>query len=95
MIEIGKILDLKKTKEFLRVEFEEEDVFIETLIEASEIYLKNATGKDFNSENNLAVLYCSILVNDWYSNRELVIQGSVSNKVRFSLQSILLQLKLM
>lgn len=87
------IIDLEAVKEFLRVDYEEEDALIESLIIASEMYLKNATGKEFTSKNELAVLYCKVLIGDWYNNRELMANKNVSEKVKFTLQSILLQLQ--
>ncbi|WP_300924838.1 head-tail connector protein [uncultured Clostridium sp.] len=87
------IIELKDAKEFLKVDYDDEDSIIEDLIIAAEIYLKSATGKDFTNENKLAVLYCKVLINEWYNNRELIYKKSESDKVRFTLQSILLQLK--
>lgn len=87
------ILKLEETKEFLKVDYEDEDIFIEGLIQASQQYLKNATGKEFDSSHTLAKLYCRVLVNEWFSDRKLMQDQKVSDKVRFTLQSILLQLK--
>lgn len=87
------LLDIEDVKLFLKVDYEDEDSFIENLILAAESYLKNATGKQFTKANTLAVLYCNVLIEEWYNNRDLMEQKSTSNKVRFVLQSILLQLK--
>lgn len=91
------ILDLEETKSWLRVDGLEEDITIGMLIGASEEYLKNATGKEFESNNNLAKLFCLILVSDWYENRELVMTTSlgrsVSEKIRRTVESMLLQLQ--
>lgn len=90
------ILTLEETKGFLKVDYEDEDIFIEGLIQASQQYLKNATGKEFDTTNELAKLYCMVLVNEWFKNRDFMQEKTsdkVSDKVRFTLQSILLQLK--
>lgn len=87
------ILNLDDAKRFLQVDYDEEDTIIESLIVACELYLKNATDKNFTSKNELAVLYCKVLINEWYNNRELMGQKTVSEKVRFTLQSILFQLQ--
>lgn len=87
------IMDLDDAKAFLKVDYNDEDLTIESLIMASEMYLKNATGKEFTNKNQLAVLYCKVLINEWFSNRELMQGKDVSEKVRFTLQSILLQLQ--
>ncbi|MFR7993341.1 MAG: head-tail connector protein [Clostridium sp.] len=87
------IINIDDAKAFLKVDYNDEDLIIESLIIASEEYLKNATGKEFTSKNKLAVLYCKVLINEWYNNRELMDKKSVSDKIRFTLQSILLQLQ--
>lgn len=88
-----KILTLKETKEFLKVDYEDEDILIESLIEASEIYLKNATGIEFDNTNPLAKLYCRVLIYEWFRDKNLMKEEKVSNQVKFTLQSILLQLQ--
>ncbi|HCL51417.1 MAG TPA: phage gp6-like head-tail connector protein, partial [Clostridiaceae bacterium] len=42
---------LEEAKDFLKVDYGDEDIFIQDLINASEQYLKNATGKTFDSTN--------------------------------------------
>lgn len=85
------IITLEETKQYLRIDGSEDDALITTLIITAEDYLTNATGKTFDSTNQLAKLFCFVLVSDWYENRELT--GKASEKVRFTMQSILTQLK--
>lgn len=85
------ILTIDEVKEFLRIDGNEEDVLLQTLINAAEESLFNATGNTFDSTNELAKLYCLVLVSDWFENRELT--DKTSEKVRFIVQSILTQLK--
>ncbi|MSS43160.1 phage gp6-like head-tail connector protein [Anaerosalibacter bizertensis] len=87
------ILTLEETKSFLKVDYDDEDEYIEELINASEQYLKNATGKEYDSTSFLAKLYCKILISDWYDNREYMEENKISKRVRFTMQSILQQLK--
>lgn len=84
------IVSLDEVKTWLRVDFTDDDALLTTLISAAEQYLKNATGNTFDSSNELAQLFCLVLVADWYENRELV--GRVSDQVRPIIQSILTQL---
>ena len=42
------MVDLKKAKAYLRIDYEDDDEFINSLIKASMIYLKNSCG-EFNS----------------------------------------------
>lgn len=87
----GKILGLEETKLWLRIDHEDENELIKMLILSAENYLKNATGIDYESDNNQAKLFCLVLVTDWYENRELI-GHKVSDKVRFTIQSMLAQL---
>lgn len=85
------IITLEETKGYLRVDGNEDDVLITSLIEAAEIYLSNATGNTFDDTNSLAKLFCWVLVTDWYENRELTI-GKVGEKTRPIVESMLAQL---
>ncbi|MFS0820763.1 head-tail connector protein [Bacillus sp. 1P02SD] len=86
------IIQLQETKNWLRIDGSEEDALISLLIDAAEEYLKNATGRKFDSKNNQARLFCLVLVTDWYENRDLI-GAKVSEKVRFSIQSMMVQLQ--
>ena len=87
------ILTLQEVKDFLKVDYEDEDPFLQDLIGASEQYLKNASEKVFDSTNKLARLYCKVLINEWFKDRSLMQEQKVTARVRFTLQSILLQLQ--
>lgn len=84
------IVSVDEAKLYLRVDGNEEDVQIQLLINAAEDYLLNATGRVFDSSDNLAKLFCLVLVCDWFENRELV--GKTSEKIRPIITSILTQL---
>lgn len=93
---MAKILtDVVQVKEYLNAQYDDSGI-IETLIDVSEAYLFNATGIEYDNTNKLAVLYCKVLVSDLYDHRGLMDTNktTVSDNVRFPLQSILLQLKL-
>lgn len=88
------IVSIQKVKSWLKVDYNEEDDDIQDLIDAAETYLSNATGIIYDSSNALAVLYCKVLITDWFENRSLLIEDKkISDKVRFTLQSILMQLQ--
>lgn len=83
------ILTLNEAKAFLRVDINDDDTLISTLITAAELYLYNATGKTFDSTNALAKLFCMVLVTDWYDNRSMT---TTTDKTRKIIESMLLQL---
>ncbi|MDU6116091.1 MAG: head-tail connector protein [Paeniclostridium sordellii] len=87
------ILTLEEAKKFLKVDFDDDDEEIQDCIDAAEEYLKDATGKEFTSENKRAKRYCKVLVNEWYKDKGLMEDGKVTKKVRFTLTSIITQLK--
>jgi uncharacterized phage protein (predicted DNA packaging) len=84
------IISLDEAKEWLRIEHNDEDNILQMLIKSAETYLQNATGNTFDNTNNLAKLFCLVLVTDWYENREMV--GKASEKVRQTVESMLAQL---
>lgn len=86
------IIDLSFARKWLREPPEEDNDIIELIIGAAEEYLKNATGRRFDDTNNQARLFCLVLVTDWYENRDLI-GAKPSEKVRFSIQSMLIQLQ--
>jgi uncharacterized phage protein (predicted DNA packaging) len=91
------ILTLEEVKSFLRIDYNDEDSLLQIYIDGAEAYLYNATGIIFDNTNNLAKLYCFCLISDWYENRNFatdIKNGNVNEKVRYTLQSILLQLQL-
>ncbi|ELC8416800.1 phage gp6-like head-tail connector protein [Clostridium perfringens] len=86
------MLDLTRTKSYLQVDFEDDDDFINLLVNASYIYLQNCTGKDFSQINNsLADLFCLALIKECYDNRDLTVVKA-GDKLRHVMQSILIQL---
>lgn len=91
------LLSLEEIKNYLRVDYDEDDDYIYSLIIASENYLYNATGKQFNSRNELAKQCCRVLIYDWYKDKGLTIRATkntnVSEKVKYTVQSMIQQLK--
>ncbi|WIV10540.1 head-tail connector protein [Proteiniborus sp. MB09-C3] len=92
------ILDLKTAKDFLRIDqdYRLEDELIQLLIDNAETYILDAVDNfDYTSERQMrkAKLLALVLINDWYENRELIQDGKLSDRVRLSIQSLLLQLQ--
>lgn len=86
------ILTIDETKTWLRVDGTDEDVLIQTLAGAAEAYLHNAVEVEFDGRNQLAKLFCLVLCADWYENRDLI-GSQPSDKLRYTVQSILAQLQ--
>jgi uncharacterized phage protein (predicted DNA packaging) len=86
------MLTLQEAKEFLRVEHEDEDLLLSSLLMASEKYIINATRTDVDRNSDLFLLAQRFLVAHWFENRNTVVVGSVSKNLEFALESILTQL---
>ena len=79
---------LEEIKEYMKIDSNDEDILITSLIEAANNYLLNAGVKNFdNSLYNLAI---KMLVLHWYENREVV--GN-AGKLAFTLDNIITQLQ--
>ncbi len=93
------IIDISTVKEFLRIEQDYilEDELIQLMIANAEQYILDVVD-NFNYDNDKqmtkAKLLVLVLVNDWYENREYMTDGKVTQKVRHTVQSLLLQLQL-
>lgn len=84
-------MELEDVKLWLRIDHDEEDSILEMLIESSKSYYETATGFKYENEPKIN-LFCMVLISDWYENRELT-GKRVSEKVRFTVQSMLAQLQ--
>lgn len=70
-------MDLDKIKNYLNVDFDEDDLLIETFEDASKKYFKTSTGKVFNEDDSLHVVLVLMLIKHFYDNR-----ASVSDKTK-------------
>lgn len=101
------ILTLDEVKNYLRVDLDDDDALIQSFIVAAEVYLKNATGKEYpekDSNDNkigyeLEKVYLNLLIAYWYENRSAAprnksLNGTVPDEFTFATRSLLLQLQL-
>lgn len=99
---MGNIIDAKGAMKFGKIDVDEDDTeelqWVETLVEAAEAYLKNATGKEYPETIEgiaqsypLEKLYCGMLVSFWYDNRDLV--GSTNEEFAIMTKALMIQLK--
>lgn len=87
-------LTLEETKNYLRIDYDTDDVLLKTLMSSAEHYLSDAIS-NFESKRNKnkfkerAKILGYVLVQEWYDNRELRENKDVSYTVR----SLLTQLQ--
>ena len=83
------MLDMDRLRQFARVDGEDEDGLLESLWEAADKYVRDATGKRPPTSNDEVFCQCvALLTAHWYENRTPVTDGSVQD-VPFTLQTLL------
>ena len=88
------MLNLDKVKNYLKVDFEDDDAIIETYIIATEKFLKKLCEKNEFEEDKqeLAEIYMLAVINELYNSRNLTVDKA-EQRVRTIMQSILNQLR--
>lgn len=84
------MLTLSEAKDFLKIDFSDDDGTINGLVIAADLFVIGASNQNIDKESELYKLACKLLVNHWYLNREVV---GKADKLAFSLKEILFQLK--
>lgn len=92
MADENLIIKVEAAKSFLRVDYNDDDDYIQELIKAAEKYIGGAMDRPVNPEDPRVLLLCKVLVKDWYDNRNFMARQP-SEKVRHTVQTILTQLK--
>lgn len=93
------MIELSEVKAYARIDIDEDDPLLETLIAAAEQYLKNATGKEYpetDADGNkinyvLEKIYLQSLIAYWYEKRTPA--GGVGEDFSFMTKSLMLQLQ--
>ena len=85
-------MQVSDVKEYPRIEHDEDDVMIQTLITRAKIYIRNGVGK-LDDENELFNMAITVLVGHWYDNRELSRIGNASYSIPHSFEAIIQQLR--
>ena len=91
-------MELNEIKQYLRIEDNEEDSLISSLLFAAKSYIENGTGltEDMIKDDSLLEIYklcIKILVNNWYENRLSETVGPNFHKLSNSIEAMLLQLE--
>ena len=88
------MLYLDKVKNYLKVDFDDDDIIIETYIIATEKFLKKLCEKNEFEEDKqeLAEIYMLAVINELYNSRNLTVDKA-EQRVRTIMQSILNQLR--
>ena len=93
------IITLQEVKEYARIDIDEDDQLLQTLITAAEQYLRNATGKEYPETDEtgeevnyeLEKIYLQLLIAYWYEKRTPA--GGVGEDFSYLTKSLMLQLQ--
>lgn len=93
------MITLQEVKEYARIDIDEDDQLLQTLITAAVAYLKNATGKEYPKTDEagntisyeLEKIYLQLLIAYWYENRTPA--GKVGEDFTYMTKSLMLQLQ--
>ena len=86
------MLTLQNVKSYLKIDFDDDDELLKSLIKTADEYLKSAISIKYNSDTERAKLLSLIVIQDLYDNRGLT--EKVSGNVRKLVSDFTLQLKL-
>ena len=93
------MVELAEVKEYLRIPYDDEDTFIQAMIDAGYIYLENAVEyyhELYESNESFSKLADYFVKTQWcptaYDNREGMLAGSV--QLSYTARSIITQLQL-
>ncbi len=85
-------MDLQQVKQFLRIDFDDDDSYIMLLIDVAKEYIIDAVGQ-YDATSARYKLLALNIVSTLYENREYTIDKT-NEKVAYTLKSIILQLQL-
>lgn len=64
-------LTTEEVKDWLRIDGDDEDAIVSSLIETATTYLQDATGrKVFGKQTSIAKLVCQYMITHWYEERD-------------------------
>jgi len=88
-------MDIATIKEYLKIDFDDDDRILELLLGSARRYVLDAVGYQPDETDERVKLLLLVLVSDWYEHREYIDSTSqkVSQKVRYTVRSIILQLQ--
>lgn len=89
-------MELSVIKEYLKVDFDDDDRLLEMLLGAARKYIHDAVGYNLDESDERVKLLLLVLISDWYEHREYMETSNtqkISQKVRYTVRSIILQLQ--
>lgn len=87
-------MDLEDIKNYLRIDGDEEDGLLRTMIDAGKEFIRSAVGEYDDTDSTAQVLLAAVVQN-MYDNRELMqSEQQVKKRIEYTFQSMILQLQM-
>ena len=87
------MITLDKVKEHIRLDVDDEDIYIATLINAATLHVTGITGVENDAEAPATYdIVCLLLIAHWYANREAVSIGNMV-KIPYGVDALIMNLK--
>ena len=86
------MVTLEEVKNYLHVDFDDDDEILQSLIAAADEYLRGAVNPNYDTMSERAKMLSRIVISDLYDNRG--ISDKASGNVRKLVEDFSLQLKL-
>ena len=87
-------IDLEFAKEYLKVDYNDEDVMINTLIFAAKSYINTMLGYKVEEQFNYAdipdelTIACLLILAHWFDNRQMQRTGTLGTEMAFAVSAI-------
>lgn len=88
-------IDLPFTKEYLKVDFEDDDNLLTTLIVASRSYIQTMLGFNVTDEWSTVeeipaelTVACLMIIAHWYDQRQVQTVGTLGDEIKFAVTAI-------
>lgn len=87
-------MELEDIKSYLRIDGDEEDGLLRTMIDAGKEFIRSAVG-EYDDTDPTAQILLAAVVQNMYDNRELMqSEQQVKKRIEYTFQSMILQLQM-
>lgn len=87
-------MELEDIKSYLRIDGDEEDSLLRTMIDDGKEFIRSAVGEYDDTDSTAQVLLAAVVQN-MYDNRELMqSEQQVKKRIEYTFQSMILQLQM-
>ena len=87
-------MELEDIKSYLRIDGDEGDSLLRTMIDAGKEFIRSAVGEYDDTDSTAQVLLAAVVQN-MYDNRELMqSEQQVKKRIEYTFQSMILQLRM-